>query len=89
MSDKKENKFFSEIKNQVIAGVSLVIAAGFGLVVTNMEAWFAPEKPEEVVVTETAPVNPAPIIINMPKDTVVKVKVIKEKPVEKKEEITW
>ena len=34
---KKENKFFSEIKNQIIAGVGLVIAAGFGIFITNME----------------------------------------------------
>ena len=33
---KKENKFFSEIKNQIIAGVGLVIAAGFGIFITNM-----------------------------------------------------
>lgn len=88
MSDKKENKFFSEVKNQVIAGISLVIAAGFGLIVTNMEAWFSPEKPEDIVLTEQAPINPAPIIINMPKDTVVKV-IEKEVKPKKEEDITW
>ena len=43
MADK-ENKFFSEIKNQIIAGVGLVIAAGFGIFITNMESWFAPKE---------------------------------------------
>jgi len=44
MSDKKENKFFSEIKNQIIAGVGLVIAAGFGIFITNMEGWLSPKR---------------------------------------------
>ena len=48
---KKENKFFSEIKNQIIAGVGLVIAAGFGIFITNMEGWLSPkEEPTPVVV---------------------------------------
>ena len=47
---KEENKFFSEVKNQIIAGVGLVIAAGFGIFITNMESYFGPEEeptPEE------------------------------------------
>jgi hypothetical protein len=89
MADK-ENKFFSEIKNQIIAGVGLVIAAGFGIFITNMESWFSPkEEPQNVVVQDSVKVEQPNIIINIPEQ---KPKVIvKEVPVEKKEEekISW
>ena len=87
MADK-ENKFFSEIKNQIIAGVGLVIAAGFGIFITNMESWFSPsEEPQNVVVQDSVKVEQPNIIINLPEQ---KPKVI-VKEVEKKEEekISW
>jgi len=84
MSEEKEG-FFSQIKNQIIAGVGVVITAAGGLVVSNMEALFAPkEEAAEVVVEQPTTPN---IVINVPeakKDTIVKV--IKEKPVVKKTE---
>ena len=88
MSDKKENKFFSEIKNQIIAGVGLVIAAGFGIFITNMEGWLFPkEEPTPVVVQDSIPAQPQIIINNIVEKKEPKV-IIKE--VEKKEEeITW
>lgn len=88
MSDKKENKFFSEIKNQIIAGVGLVIAAGFGIFITNMEGWLSPkEEPAPVVVQDSIPAQPQIIINNIVEKKEPKV-IIKE--VEKKEEeITW
>ena len=91
MADK-ENKFLSEIKNQVIAGIGLVIAAGFGIFITNMEAWFTPtekEEPVKVAVQDTTKTNEPKIIINIP-ESKERVKVI-EVPVEKKEEekISW
>lgn len=88
MSDKKENKFFSEIKNQIIAGVGLVIAAGFGIFITNMEGWLSPkEEPKPVVVQDSIPAQPQIIINNIVEKKEPKV-IIKE--VEKKEEeITW
>lgn len=85
---KKENKFFSEIKNQIIAGVGLVIAAGFGIFITNMEGWLSPkEEPTPVVVQDTIPAQPQIIINNIVEKEKPKV-IVKE--VEKKEdEITW
>ena len=83
-----ENKgFFSEIKNQVVTGIGLVITAAFGLLIANMQSIF---EPKEDVVEQ-------PIMeqrINPPaasKDTIVisKTIVIPPKKEEKKEEITW
>lgn len=89
MSDKKENKFFSEIKNQIIAGVGLVIAAGFGIFITNMEGWFKPKpEPSPVVVQDSIPAQPQIIINNIVEKKDEPKVIIKE--VEKKEdEITW
>lgn len=84
---KKENKFFSEIKNQIIAGVGLVIAAGFGIFITNMESWFSPsEEPQNVVVQDS--IQKPQIIINNIVEKEKPTVIVKE--VEKKEdEITW
>lgn len=89
MSDKKENKFFSEIKNQIIAGVGLVIAAGFGIFITNMESYLGPkEEPAPVVVQDSIPAQPQIIINNIVEKKEAPKVIIKE--VEKKEdEITW
>ena len=32
----KKKTFFSEIKNQIVTGIGLVITAGFGLLIANM-----------------------------------------------------
>jgi hypothetical protein len=83
-----ENKgFFSEIKNQVVTGIGLVITAAFGLLIANMQSIF---EPKEDVVEQ-------PIMeqrINPPaasKDTIVisKTIVIPPKKEEKEDEITW
>ena len=95
MAEEKEG-FFSQIKNQIIATIGVVITAAGGIVVTNMESIFSPAEPEvvqEVVVDSTANNQPN-IIINVPTQQPVKEKVIvKEVPVEKKkekeEEIDW
>ena len=96
MAEEKEG-FFSQIKNQVIATIGVVITAAGGVVVTNMETIFSPAQEEvvqEVVVDSTANNQPN-IIINVPSNQpVVKERVIvKEVPVEKKkekeEEIDW
>ena len=96
MAEEKEG-FFSQIKNQVIATIGVVITAAGGIVVTNMESIFSPAQDEvvqEVVVDSTANNQPN-IIINVPSNQpVVKERVIvKEVPVEKKkekeEEIDW
>jgi hypothetical protein len=86
MADK-ENKFFSEIKNQIIAGVGLVIAAGFGIFITNMESWFSPSEEPTPVVVQDSIQQPQIIINNIVEKEKPKV-IVKE--VEKKEdEITW
>jgi hypothetical protein len=83
-----ENKgFFSEIKNQVVTGIGLVITAAFGLLIANMQSIF---EPKEDVVEQ-------PIMeqrINPPaasKDTIVisKTIVIPPKKEEKEDKITW
>ena len=83
-----ENKgFFSEIKNQVVTGIGLVITAAFGLLIANLQSIF---EPKEDVVEQ-------PIMeqrINPPaasKDTIVisKTIVIPPKKEEKEEEISW
>jgi len=85
---KKENKFFSEIKNQIIAGVGLVIAAGFGIFITNMESWFSPsEEPTPVVVQDS--IQQPQIIINNIVEKKENPKVIVKEVEKKEEEITW
>lgn len=83
----KIKDFFSEIKNQVVTGIGLVITAAFGLLIANMQSIF---EPKEDVVEQ-------PIMeqrINPPaasKDTIVisKTIVIPPKKEEKEEEISW
>lgn len=88
MSDKKENKFFSEIKNQIIAGVGLVIAAGFGIFITNMESYLGPkEEPAPVVVQDSIPAQPQIIINNIVEKKEPKVIIKKEE--KKEDKITW
>ena len=85
---KKENKFFSEIKNQIIAGVGLVIAAGFGIFITNMESWFSPnEEPTPVVVQDS--IQKPQIIINNIVEKKENPKVIIKEVEKKEDEITW
>ena len=84
-----ENKgFFSEIKNQIVTGLGLVITAGFGLLIANMQSLFEPK--EEI---QQPPMMEQ--TINIPegvKDTLVITKTIKVQPVKPKkeeEEISW
>jgi len=83
----KNKGFFSEIKNQIVTGIGLVITAGFGLLIANMQSIF---EPKEDVVKQ-------PIIehkVNTPttsKDTIIVSKTIVVPPSKpkKEEEITW
>jgi ABC-type uncharacterized transport system permease subunit len=86
MEDKKGG-FFSEIKNQIVTGIGLVITAAFGLLIANMQSIFEPkeEKVEPPVMEQR---------INVPsntKDTVIVTKtiVIPPKEEKKEEEISW
>ena len=86
MEDKKGG-FFSEIKNQIVTGIGLVITAAFGLLIANMQSIFEPkeEKVEQPVMEQK---------INAPssiKDTIIVTKtiVIPPKEEKKEEEISW
>ena len=83
----KNKGFFSEIKNQIVTGVGLVIAAGFGLLITNMQSIFEPKEDVVKQPIEEEKIN-TPIIS---KDTLVITKtiVIPPKKEKKEEEITW
>jgi len=88
MSEEKQEGFFSQIKNQIITTVGIVITAGGGLLVTNMEAIFSPA--EEVVIQEVIQdsiKNKQPnIIINLPEQQVKEKIIVRTKtPVKKKE----
>lgn len=83
MSEEKKGGFFSQIKNQIITTIGLIITAAGGLVITNMEAIFGVE---ETVVDEPPMMEQT---INLPesvKDTVVISKTIVLPPAEKKSE---
>ena len=84
---KEENKFFSEVKNQIIAGVGLVIAAGFGIFINNMESYFGPEEEPTPVVVQDSIQQPQIIINNIVEKE--KPKVIGKEVEKKEEEITW
>lgn len=49
MSENSDGGFFSQIKNQIITTVGVIITAAGGLVVTNMEAIFGVQSEPEVV----------------------------------------
>jgi ABC-type uncharacterized transport system permease subunit len=84
----KNKGFFSEIKNQIVTGIGLVITAAFGLLIANMQSIFEPkeELPPPPMMEQT---------INIPegvKDTLVITKTIvvpPSKPKKEEEEISW
>ena len=83
MSEEKQGGFFSQIKNQIITTIGLIITAAGGLVITNMEAIFGVE---ETVVDEPPMMEQT---INLPEsvtDTVVISKTIVVPPAEEKSE---
>ena len=83
MSEEKQGGFFSQIKNQIITTIGLIITAAGGLVITNMEAIFGVEE----TVGEQPPMMEQ--TINLPEsvtDTVVISKTIVVPPAEEKSE---
>lgn len=83
MSEKKES-FFSEFKKQILAGVSLIITAGVGVVTTQFENLFGNEEevPTEQVIVQ--PAQPQNITINVPEQKPVETKTVVIKEVVKK-----
>ena len=83
----KNKGFFSEIKNQIVTGIGLVITACFGLLIANMQSVFEPkEEKVNLPVMEQKINTPSSI-----KDTLVITKtiVIPPKKEKKEEDITW
>ena len=75
MSEDKQGGFFSQIKNQVITTIGLIITAAGGIVITNMEAIFGvAEETDQPMMEQT---------INLPEastDTIVITKKIEVAP---------
>tara|TARA_B100000902_G_C27238905_1_gene878914 strand:- start:106 stop:408 length:303 start_codon:yes stop_codon:yes gene_type:complete len=100
MSDKKEG-FFSQIKNQIIAGVGIVLTTLGGVFIDEVKSFVGIEdesEPQTEVVQEnnqSVNVTGPEIIINIPEQktetkTIIKeVRVPVEKKKEKEEEIDW
>ena len=100
MSEDKKEGFFSQIKNQIIAGVGVILTTLGGVFIDEVKSFVGIEsdepQTEQVQVEQKQEVNVTgpEIIINIPEQQPVKEKVIiKEVPVkekkEKEEEIDW
>ena len=83
----KNKGFFSEIKNQIVTGIGLVITAGFGLLIANMQSVFEPKEEKVNLPVMEQKINTTSSI----KDTLVITKtiVIPPKKEKKEEDITW
>ena len=96
MSEKKEG-FFSQLKNQIIAGLGVIITGLGGLFMDEVKSFIGIEDSEaaiEVVQEQNVNVEGPTINVIIPeqkKDTVVKKVYIKPKvkKKEKEEEIDW
>ena len=100
MSDKKEG-FFSQIKNQIIAGVGIVLTTLGGVFIDEVKSFVGIEdesEPQTEVVQEnnqSVNVTGPEIIINIPEQKTETKTIIKEVQVpvkekkEKEEEIDW
>ena len=84
MSEEKVS-FFDEFKKQILAGVSLVITAGVGVVTTQFETLFGTEEETPVEQVVQQPTQPQNITINVPEQKPVETKTIVVKEVQKKE----
>ena len=94
MSEDKQGGFFSQIKNQVITTIGLIITAAGGLVITNMEAIFGVnEEPQQIEaqVENIEPKKDTLVIIQkeQPKVIIKKEEPKKTKTEERKEEYNW
>jgi len=97
---KKEEGFFSQIKNQIIAGVGIILTTLGGIFIDEVKSFIGIEdekaEPQTEVVQEnnqSVNVTGPEIMINIPEQKTVTKTIIKEVPVEKKkekeEEIDW
>lgn len=94
MSEEKQGGFFSQIKNQVITTIGLIITAAGGLVITNMEAIFGVnEEPQQIEAqVENVESKKDTLVIiqkEQPKVIIKKEEPKKTKTEERKEEYNW
>jgi len=97
MSEEAEKKegFLGQIKNQILTTVGLIITAGGGLVVTNMEAIFGvgEEAPQEITTEVTPKESKKDTIVVLQKEQPkVIIKKAKPKPTQtekRKKEFDW
>lgn len=94
MSDKKEG-FFAQIKNQIIAGVGIVLTTLGGVFIDEVKSFVgieSEEQTEQVQIEQKQEVNVQgpTIVVNIPEQQPVKEKVIIKEvkvPVKKKKEV--
>ena len=94
MSEEKQGGFFSQIKNQVITTIGLIITAAGGLVITNMEAIFGVNEELQQIEAQVENIEPKKdtlVIIQkeQPKVIIKKEEPKKTKTEERKEEYNW
>ena len=94
MSDKKEG-FFAQIKNQVIAGVGIVLTTLGGVFIDEVKSFVgieSEEQTEQVQIEQKQEVNVQgpTIVVNIPEQKPVKERVVIKEvkvPVKKKKEV--
>ena len=90
---KKEEGFFSQIKNQIIAGVGIILTTLGGIFIDEVKSFIGIEdekaEPQTEVVQEnnqSVNVEGPNIVINIPEQKTETKTIIKEVPVEEKKE---
>ena len=99
MGKKKKEGFFSQIKNQIIAGVGIILTTLGGVFIDEVKSFVGIEdesEPQTEVVQEnnqSVNVEGPTIVVNIPEQKTETKTIIKEVPVkekkEKEEEIDW
>ena len=90
---KKEEGFFSQLKNQIIAGVGIILTTLGGIFIDEVKSFIGIEGEEEQAQVEVVQENKQEvnvegpnIVINIPEQKTETKTIIKEVPVEKKKE---
>jgi hypothetical protein len=99
MSEEKKEGFFSQLKNQIIAGVGIILTTLGGVFIDEVKSFVGIEddsEPQTEVVQEnnqSVNVEGPTIVVNIPEQKTETKTIIKEVPVkekkEKEEEIDW
>ena len=92
MSEEKKEGFFSQIKNQIIAGVGIILTTLGGVFIDEVKSFVGIEdesEPQTEVVQEnnqSVNVEGPTIVVNIPEQKTETKTIIKEVPVEEKKE---